>query len=1046
MSHAELGMTGGLSMIHTWYRVVMLVWVCTVLLGHAARAEEAQPLQPCVLVLPLQASPEMSGDQVFLGLAVQNVLENVLAVHSTLEECRAQRFLRQLFPHQQALRDWVQGTGEVPAAIPETGVRYLLTGQVRLQGQEIQVTVELLDRATGHRLPGTLTVDLPRLEALRIGLMELLAHMDLPVPESHKPKMLWPEDLSLTAFTLLGQGLYTDYSASYDTERAVANPQQFTEALQHAPHSYLVLNKLGWVAYKQQRHAEAVRLFEQALAINPAGADAVDGMIQSGIATGNEALEETWTAHKARLQEKDVQRPLAQMWDQRGAKFYQNSDYPHAIVAWEQALTMWREVKDRDEEGGTLNNLGQAYWALSQYEQAIGSFEQALAIAREVNNRAMEGVTLNNLGAAYRALSQYERAIGSYEQALAIVREVKDRAGEGTTLNNLGAAYWALSQYERAMDYYGQALAIHREVKNRAMEGTTLSNLMIVWKARQAPRLAIFYGKQAVNVYQAIRGDIQTLDKALQQSFLTSNTGTYRTLADLLITAGRLPEAQQVLDLLKAEEYFDFVRRDENAAGGTQQAALTPEESAWEQRYRAIADRVTALGVERQALMAKSSRTAKEDTRLDALEQDLTVAAQAFQQLLSGLAEAFRGTPEGSARLAEVREAQGLMADLADLGRGTVALYTLVGDKTYRVILITPHTQVARDSPITAADLNRKVLALREALRTPLVDPRPLAQELYKILAAPVANDLKGARAQTLMWSLDGVLRYLPVAALHDGEAYLVERYRHVMFTPASQARLKDAPQATWKGLGLGVSKAHGEFVALPGVVEELQGIIRDKGQAASTGVLPGALKLDAAFTAPAMRAALRQRYPVVHIASHFHFRPGNETASFLLLGDGSHLPLSEIKTWPNVFAGVDLLTLSACETAMGNAAADGKEVEGFGVLAQRQGAKAVIATLWPVADASTKALMQELYRRHKTQPKLPKIEALRQAQLALLQGQKPVRKRVAQGQRGISVNAPGAEPSDSSTAALPRFPLNPRAPYAHPFYWAPFILIGNWK
>src|SRR4029450_12642880 len=105
------------SMIHPWSRVVMLVWVCMVVLGHAVRAEEAQPLQPCVLVLPLQASPEMSGDQIFLGLAVQNVLENVLAVQSTLEECRALRFLRQVFPHQQALHAWVQGTGEVPAAM-----------------------------------------------------------------------------------------------------------------------------------------------------------------------------------------------------------------------------------------------------------------------------------------------------------------------------------------------------------------------------------------------------------------------------------------------------------------------------------------------------------------------------------------------------------------------------------------------------------------------------------------------------------------------------------------------------------------------------------------------------------------------------------------------------------------------------------------------------------------------------------------------------------------------------------------------------------------
>ena len=125
----------------------------------------------------------------------------------------------------------------------------------------MQVTVKLLDLAIGHRLPSTLTVDFPRLEALRTGFLELLAHAGLPVRESQQPKMLWAEDLSLTAFTLLGQGLYTASLASYDTEQAAANPEQFTEVLQSAPHSYLVLNNLGWVVYTQQRYAEAVQLF-----------------------------------------------------------------------------------------------------------------------------------------------------------------------------------------------------------------------------------------------------------------------------------------------------------------------------------------------------------------------------------------------------------------------------------------------------------------------------------------------------------------------------------------------------------------------------------------------------------------------------------------------------------------------------------------------------------------------------------------------------------------------------------------------------------------
>src|SRR5262249_33832025 len=158
------------------------------------------------------------------------------------------------------------------------------------------------------------------------------------------------------------------------------------------------------------------------------------------------------------------------------------------------------------------------------------------------------------------------------------------------------------------------------------------------------------------------------------------------------------------------------------------------------------------------------------------------------------------------------------------------------------------------------------------------------------------------AKAQTLMWSLDGVLRYLPIGALHDGEKYMVERYRNVVITLASLSRLKDKPGVKWRGLGLGVSKAMPGFTPLPGVPEELHGIIRseDNGGSTARGVLAGKVILDEAFTEEAMKFELRLRYPMVHIASHFKFQPGNETDSFLLLGDGSHLTLAQIKIWPN--------------------------------------------------------------------------------------------------------------------------------------------------
>jgi CHAT domain-containing protein len=569
-----------------------------------------------------------------------------------------------------------------------------------------------------------------------------------------------------------------------------------------------------------------------------------------------------------------------------------------------------------------------------------------------------------------------------------------------------------------------------------------------LWTVQHQPRLAIFYGKLAVNVFQEMYGHLYVLTEELQASFLTAKAPVYRALAEVLITEGRLPEAQQVLDLLKTEEYLDFIRRDATDATALQgRAALTPEEATWAQRYAAITDRVAALGAERGTLRTLPTRTATEDARLAQLEADLAAATWAFQQFLTDLQKELGQTPMAQEKLFQLLETQGLVADLRDLGPGTVALYTLVGPTTSHVLLITPDVQLVRAVPITAADLSRKVLAFRVALEavrrqaTP-PDPRPLAHELYTLLVAPIAADLRAVQARTLLWSLDGVLRYLPLAALYDGEHYLVESYALVIFTPASQPRWKDAPQPRWRVLGLGVSKEHAPFPALPGVVSELRGIIRDVAQGTTEGVLPGTIQLDEAFTNPAMLAALRQGYPVVHIASHFQLQPGDETASFLLLGDGSRLSLAQIKTWPTVFGGVDLLTLSACNTATGGTEADGKEVEGLSVLAQRQGAKAVIATLWPVEDTSTQALMQAFYQRRATQLGLSKAEALRQAQLQLLVGQGS-RGTQSEPGRGLQLDP---ESMQAPEEPAPPFVPQPQAPYAHPYYWAPFMLMGNWR
>ncbi len=807
------------------------------------------------------------------------------------------------------------------------------------------------------------------------------------------------------------------------------------------------LHNAGWAYHRLSRNEEAVKQLEQALSIHREVKDRVLegisldllGQVYIWLGRYEKAIEHFEQALQISREVKNRGGEAVALHNLGWASSFL-SQHEKAVEFYEQALVIRRETKNRAGEGITLNNLGSGYSTLGRPEKAIELYEQALSIAREVKDRYREGIALYSLGGGHYSLGRTEKAIVYWEQALQLRRELKDRAGEGIALEALGHTYVHQGQLEKATEYLEHALRIAREIKGRGWEASALATLMEAQRARNQSRLAIFFGKQSVNLYQAIRGDIRSLDEESRQSFLKSKEVIYRMLADLLISQGRLPEAEQVINLLKEEEYFDFIRRDQSKAPQAGKAQLTPEEQALEKRYHEIADRLAELGTERGSLVNKQNRTPEEEQRLARIDADLTVAGGAFQKFLSKLEAELGSSRDVGARVYTLRESQGLMEDLRELGMGTVALYTLIGEDKYRVILTTPDFQKGYEYAIKSADLNRKVLQFRQALQNPKLDPLPLAQELYRILVGLVAKDLERARATTLMWSLDGVLRYLPVAALHDGKGYMVERYRNVVFTPASQSRLKDAPSNHWRALGLGVTKSHGDRIpALPGVAEEMHGIIRDESSGASGGILPGTIKLDEAFTQESMLAGLRQRPPVVHIASHFQFQPGNETNSALLLGDGKYLSLAQIKSLPNVFGGVELLTLSACNTATGGGA-NGKEVEGFGVLAQRQGAKAVVASLWPVADRSTKLLMQEFYRIREAKKGAPKVEALRQAQLKLLSGEVTAGPLVQQSRQVVHERAkPGAN-------AQPTFKVDPKAPFAHPYYWAPFILIGNWR
>lgn len=726
-----------------------------------------------------------------------------------------------------------------------------------------------------------------------------------------------------------------------------------------------------------------------------------------------------------------------------------------ALDYYRRALRIEQQVGDRDAEGSTYLSIGLAYDGLGRREVALESDSQAMAIFKETGNIGGEATELSNVGSIYTSLNRYRSALSDTLQALAIRRQSGDRADEGLLLNNLGGLYDKEGLEGKALGYYERALPISREVGDEEGEAVVLVNMMVTCRKEGHPGLAVFYGKQAVNLYQHIRTNIGSLDLERQRGYLAANQDAYRTLADLLIGLGRLPEAQQVLGLLKEQELFEFLRGAPKAAVGDEGVSLTPEEAEQEETYDRIADQVTALGQRQQLILDKirtGNSTPDDQAELDGTRMELSAAAHHLNRFLSQLTDTFDSAAPASfdlsARVQAMKNAAGLqdtLRQLHDRGQDVVVLETVVTRGLYAVIVTTAQSQKVEKYPIREEDLNSKVAAFQTALRDPSIDPRPSAAALYKIIFAPIEKDVLQSGATTLMWSLDGTLRYVPIAALYDGKQYLVERFDNEVFTLGSQSGFEEDEHQKWEGLGLGVSRAHSyidpvsglelNFPALSAVPAELDAII--ESDSSKDGVVPGDILLDPQFTQAAMIHALElQKYNVVHIASHFALAPGDPDNSFLLLGDGSRLSLAQLADDETLFQGVDLLALSACDTAAGGPGLDGKEVDSLGTIAQEDGAKSVLASLWPVSDYSTRLLMQRFYSNHESGPRVNKAEALRLAQLSLLHG---TIGDISSGMRGTLAIG-------SSSPQRGTFVTDPKAPYSHPFFWAPFILIGNWR
>lgn len=699
-----------------------------------------------------------------------------------------------------------------------------------------------------------------------------------------------------------------------------------------------------------------------------------------------------------------------------------------ALDSFDQALRVSESIGRKDSEALSLGNVAQAYFAMEDYQKSLDHSKRALSIVRLTGNKNLEMYFLNNSGLALVEMKRPSESLAYFENALNISRSQRNRQGEALNLLNLGYANSEMKDYIRAMPFLRQALYISAMIEDPNTETLVLGTIAKSLYDQGKLALAAVYGKQALNGVQSERKNLQGFDLETQRAFIKKWDKGYRELANLFIELGRIAEAERVLDMLKEEELFDYLRRDDAVSDSfTAKMSLDPAEKRAIEEYNKHRDHLTFLGKELGELQVESKRYEPgkfpNQKRLDELERLIANANKVFNAFLDDLKAQFG---ESDRRTAKVENLSGSQAFLKELGQpGTVMISTIVGEDKLNLIVTTADAQRAHVVNIKAAELNKLVARFRSDARNPRTDSHTAGKALHdKLFPASLQKDLEGVKADTLVWSLDGTLRYVPIAALWDGKQYLVEKYKNVLITLATRDRLGLAPveRSKWQVLGAGVSKeatlkesdgTPKTFEALTSVPEELCGVVADPEQQcgsfenAKNGLLTGKSLLDDRFTLSNFKNNLG-RFPVVHIASHFSLNPGNENDSYLLLGGGDQrrFTLADVRQGGAKFLGVELLTLSACNTAMstGNRS-NGVEVEGFGALAQNQGAKSVVASLWPVADVSTRDLMIEFYKQLEATPRVSKAEALQRAQLSLMKGK-----------------------------------------YAHPYYWSPFILMGNWQ
>ena len=697
----------------------------------------------------------------------------------------------------------------------------------------------------------------------------------------------------------------------------------------------------------------------------------------------------------------------------------------------QQALETWQRATLLYKEQGNLAGLTQGKIYQANALQALGLYSQSLKTLTETNDRLkdeadtpIKAQALLNLGNVLNRVGKYQPAEATLTSALATAEQLNDELNTADILLSLGNNARLQSEPETAIDFYQQAIAIapQSDIQLRG-KLDRLSVLISLEETQTASNLATEIQQLLVQLppnQTTVRGQIslarhlieldteprQTADLLINAIKQAQNLNIQRSEADALGVLGNLYERNQ--------KWHSAAQITERALVKAQSVNATELTYQWQWQLGRI---LKAQGNIEDAIAAYTQAT----DNLQSLRSDLVAISSDIQYSFREKIEpvyreltALLLKPKASqANLIQARQIiESLqVAELDNFFRDAcldaepkqidrldptaAIIYSIIlGDRLEVVAAIPdrPLRHYSNDLPPSEIEL------VITSANSQLIEPRrlnlKLFQQAYDWLIRPLEAELKTNKIETLVFVSDGVLRNLPPATLHDGKQYLIEKYSVAIAPSLQLTELQTTDTDRQDTLLAGLSQPRQGFSSLPGVKQEIEQI---------EPLFTSDVLLNDRFTELNFnRAANQTPFRVVHLATHGQFS-SNAEDTFVLTWD-NRINIDELSRLlrgdSKQLRPIELLVLSACETATGDADA----TLGLAGIAVRAGARSTVASLWSVSDEATVTLMTNFYLE--LNKNVSKAEALRQAQISILE--------------------------DDA--------------FNHPFFWSAFILVGNWQ